>query len=252
MRVPPEARISAPIIPAGLAWVNSEPLHLDRRTGRPVLVAFSDLMRPSSLRAAAYHEAWYSRYGTRDSGLLVITVHAPWPAPVAHLDTTRRLAARAGITHPVVLDPDFALWRLYENPGWPTRYLFDDGLMLFEHHTGEGGYDATETAIAELLDVPVAGVGRLHPIDDPAAELVVPTPDREGAWSGDYEAGEVWAIVDGTGTLHVNGREYTIDGPGPLLIVDHGEHTAARLELACGDGVSCHAVCFSPGLAAAR
>jgi hypothetical protein len=31
--------------------------------------------------------------------------------------------------------------------------------------------------------------------------------------------------------------------------VDHGRHTAATLALEVGDGVTCHAVCFTPGLA---
>lgn len=252
MRVPPEARIGAPPIPKELSWVNTAPLRLDQHRGRPVLVGFSDLLRPSSLRTAAYFEHWHSRYGTTDSGLLVVTVYAPWPEFASDPDVAARLAALAGLTHPVLLDLDLDLWRVYENPGWPTRYLFDREHMLFEHHAGEGGYAQTEAAIAELLDVPVSGSGPLHPIDAPDAELVVPTPDQEGLWSGEYEAGEAWAIVDGHGVLRVNGAELRIDGPGPVPLARHPEHTTARLELAAGDGVRCHAVCFSPGRAPAR
>jgi len=38
--------------------------------------------------------------------------------------------------------------------------------------------------------------------------------------------------------------------PGCHLLVDHGQHTAAALELEIGAGVTCHAVCFTPGVVA--
>ncbi len=252
MRVPPQARIGAPPVPSELPWVNSAPLRLDEQRGRPVLLGFSDLLRPSSLRTAAYFEDWHSRYGTRDSGLLVITVYAPWPEFAADPAVAARLVRLAGLTHPVLLDLDLALWRVYENPGWPTRYLFDREHLLLDHHAGEGGYEQTEAAIAELLGVPATRAAPLHPIDAPDAGLVIPTPDQEGLWSGEYEAGEAWAIVEGSGVLTVNGSAIEIDGPGPVVLVRHAAHTADRLELAAGDGVRCHAVCFSPGRAPAR
>ena len=34
--------------------------------------------------------------------------------------------------------------------------------------------------------------------------LVVPTPEQEGAYSGPYEAGAVWAVLEGEGAIRVN------------------------------------------------
>jgi hypothetical protein len=117
-------------------------------------------------------------------------------------------------------------------------------------HFGEGGYHETEAAIQELLGIEDAEpVPYLHPEDDPDARIVVPTPDVEGAYSGPYEAGAVWAVLEGDGAIVVNGEERAIDYTGAHLLVEHDRHEAGVLELEIGDGVRCHAVCFTPGLA---
>jgi hypothetical protein len=51
----------------------------------------------------------------------------------------------------VALDPDFEIWQLYGNKGWPGRYLFDRRGWLRLIHYGEGEYLETELAIQELL-----------------------------------------------------------------------------------------------------
>jgi hypothetical protein len=48
--------------------------------------------------------------------------------------------ARLGIEHAVLLDTNFALWREYENAGWPGRYLWNADGMLADYHYGEGAY----------------------------------------------------------------------------------------------------------------
>ena len=87
----------------------------------------------------------------------MIGIHSPAlaskPAPTASGSTrlTRRGAVRADerleITYPVLLDPDLEMWQVYENQGWPARYLFDGRGSLFDYHYGEGAYTETELAI---------------------------------------------------------------------------------------------------------
>ena len=81
------------------------------------------------------------------------------------------------------------------------------------------------------------------------ARLDPQTDDVEGPYSGPYIAGEVWAVFDGHGTVHVNGREITVDHPGAYELIAHERSTAGELALEVGDAVRCHAVCFTPGLA---
>lgn len=246
MRVPTDT-IPAPMIPTSLRWLNVASLRMDQQRGRPVLLEFWDFCRPASLRTLPYLQAWHERYA--EDGLRVISVHAPGFEPGRDEDVVAEAVQRLGIVHPVLLDTDLHLWRIYENRGWPARYLFNQDLRLFEVHFGEGGYHETEAAIQELLGVDGAPVPFQHPEDDPEAQIVVPTEDQEGPWSGPYEAGAVWAVLEGRGTIAVNGETREVAFTGAHVLIDHGHHEHGTLALEVGDGVTCHAVCFTPGLA---
>jgi thiol-disulfide isomerase/thioredoxin len=245
---PPVHDIPAPPFPTTATWVNVAPLRMDKQHGRPVLVEFWDFCRPSSLRTLPYVKAWHERYAGH--GLRVVTVHSPGFPPGEDEGAARAAVARLAIEHPVCIDLAFELWRSYDNEGWPARYLWDGDGHLAEYHVGEGGYDDTELAIQELVGVEREPIGPLHPGDDPEARIVVPTPDQPGAYSGPYGAGGVWAVLGGAGELHVNGERRPVDAPGAHLLLSHPRHVDAVLDLRIGDGVTCHATCFTPGLAA--
>ena len=129
------------------------------------------------------------------------SIHAPGHAPALDEEVVRASVERLGIEHAVGLDHDFHLWHDYGNKGWPARYLFTGESRLLEYHYGLGGYDETELAIQELLGIERDLVAPLRPQDAPGADLVAPTADQEGAWSGPYEAGAVWAVLEGAGTV---------------------------------------------------
>jgi mannose-6-phosphate isomerase-like protein (cupin superfamily) len=248
VRAPVDSITPPPFI-ANAEWVNVATLRMDQQMGKAVLIEFFDFCRVSSLRTLPYVKEWHSRYEA--DGLRVISVHCPGYPPSQDPQAVREAVARLGIEHAVCLDQDFELWRRYENKGWPARYLFNPKLRLFEYHYGEGSYTETEQAIQELLDVERELVATIHPEDDPAKEIVVPTPEQEGPYSGAYEAGEVWAVVDGEGELGVNGRIVEVGVPGAMRLIDHGVHTEAVLDLEPGDGVTVYATCFTPGIAPA-
>ena len=134
--------IPAPPFPARLPWVNVASLRMDKQLGHPVLVEFFDFCRVNSLRTLPYVRAWHERYGP--AGLRVIGVHCPGFEPSRDEDAVRGAVARLGIEHPVLIDREFEVWQLYGNEGWPARYLFGPGGMLFHYHYGEGAYAETE------------------------------------------------------------------------------------------------------------
>jgi hypothetical protein len=140
------------------------------------------------------------------------------------------------------------LWELYGNRGWPARYLWDLEGILVHYHYGEGAYGETERAVQDLLGVEREPVAPVRPEDAPDALLPAQTADQPGAYSGPYEAGGVWAVLEGSGQVRVDGRELSVDRPGCYALVEHARHMRAELELEIGEGVVCHATCFTPGL----
>ncbi len=253
--VPPPVRVTAdipaPPLPTGLPWVNVAPLRLDKQRGRPVLIEFWDFLRVPCLRTLPYVKAWHERYAQGPAGLRTISVHSGGYDASRDEDAVREAVARLGIEHPVLIDSDFELWQQYANPGWPARYLFDAEQRLVDVHHGEGGYLEAEAVIRELLDDDGDEVGLLRAEDDPVALLVIPTEDVEGAYSGPYEAGGVWGVFAGTGTVSVNGVLLPLTAPGAYELIGDVQHRAGTLELKLGPGIQCLATCFTPGLAPA-
>jgi len=212
-----------------------------------MLVEFWDFCRPNSLRTLPYLKAWHERYA--EQGLRTIGVHCPGFEPAREEGAVRDAVARLGISYPVLIDRELEVWREYDNQGWPARYLFDGRARLFEYHYGEGGYTETELAIQELLEVEREPLAPLRPEDAPDAKLSPQTEDQPGAYAGPYEAGGVWAVLDGTGTVRVNEAELAVSHPGAYALVEHERHTAGTIELEPGEGVRCLATCFTPGVA---
>ena len=252
MRAPVDT-IAAPLFPTRLPWVNAAGPQATIQRGRPMLVEFWDFCRPNSLRTLPYVKAWHERYAA--AGLRTVGVHCTSFEPARSERAVREAVARLGIGYPVLIDSAFEVWELYGNRGWPARYLFDGRARLFDYHHGEGAYAETELAIQELLGVQREPLAPLRPEDEPGARLAPQTEDQPGAYSGPYEAGGVWAVLDGSGTARVSGGaaegafELEVSHPGAYALLEHERHTAGVLDLQLSPGVECLATCFTPGVA---
>ena len=128
-----------------------------------------------------------------------------------------------------------------------------DGTLV-DYHYGEGAYAECELAICELLGVACEPLAPLRPEDAPGALLAPPSPDRLGEpFSGPYEAGGVWAVLDGAAAASApTGASSSVEHPGAYLLVEHERHSAGELTLELGRGVRCDGVCFTPGLCPER
>jgi hypothetical protein len=247
--VRPPTDIPAPPFPGRLTWINVAMLRMDQQKGRPVLVEFWDFCRVNSLRTLPYLRAWHARYA--EHGLRVVGIHTGGFPCSRDPEAVRVAVERLGIEYPVVVDERLELWDFYGNEGWPARYLFDLELNLESMHYGEGAYAETEEQIRALLGLePGNVVAPVRPEDEPGLLLPAQTADQPGAYCGPYEAGAVWAVCEGAGVLVANGREIPVDGPWCHPVLEHPHHTVGQLELAPGDGVTVHATCFTPGVAA--
>jgi len=245
MRAPVDT-IAAPLFPTNLAWVNTTSPRSTIQRGKPMLVEFWDFCRPNSIRTLPYIKEWHERY--EPHGLRVIGVHSPGFAPSREQHAAERAVRRLGISYPVLLDTDLEVWNDYENEGWPVRYLFDGRARLFEYHYGEGGYRETELAIQELLGVTREPLAPLRVEDAPGAKLVPQTQDQPGPYSGPYEAGGVWVVLQGSGVIEANGTKLEISQDGAYQVIEHDRHTEGIIELELSAGLECLATCFTPGV----
>src|SRR5215210_507736 len=246
VRTPAEAEIYAPEFPRGLEWLNVAFLRMNTLMGRgAVLVEFWDFARINSLRTLPYLKEWHSRYA--EEGLRVIGVHTPGYSFGRDRDTVARAVERLEIPYAVALDPDYEVWRLYGNKGWPGRYLFDRTGKLVLVHYGEGEYADTERAIGECVGTEVEPMVPLRPEDAPGVllepqtadislpadrarlELVrdwtdgedwIAAADAGAAASFSYRAGEAWAVLSGADRepgLYETDGTVVADDPGLRL-----------------------------------
>jgi cytochrome c biogenesis protein CcdA/thiol-disulfide isomerase/thioredoxin len=152
-----------PSFSGATAWLNSEPLAPEALRGKVVLVDFWTYSCINCLRALPYVEGWYEKY--KDHGLVVIGVHAPEFAFEKNLGNVRRAVSDLGITYPVALDNNYAIWQGFNNEYWPAHYFIDATGQIRGHHFGEGNYGESEQTLRQLLtqagytNLPAAGIG---------------------------------------------------------------------------------------------
>lgn len=147
-----------PSLAGAFEWLNSPPLSTEALKGKVVLVDFWTYDCINCRRALPYVKAWAKRY--EQEGLVVIGVHTP---EYAYEHITRNVedhVRQLGITYPVALDNDYAIWRNFGNQFWPAHYLIDATGQVRYSHFGEGRYDAQEQMIQMLLSEAKAQVSR--------------------------------------------------------------------------------------------
>lgn len=140
---------SAPPLEGATQWLNSTPLTQESLRGKVVLVDFWTYSCINCLRTLPYLKAWDEKY--RDSGLVIIGVHAPEFAFEKDQANVENAVRELGIKYPVAMDNDYAIWNAYKNEYWPAHYLIDAQGKIRHQHFGEGAYAETEQMIQTLL-----------------------------------------------------------------------------------------------------
>ena len=138
-----------PPLDGATEWINSPPFTADGLRGHVVVIDFWTYSCINCLRALPYVKAWYEKY--RAQGLIVIGIHAPEFAFEKDLRNVRREVRNLGLSYPVAVDNDYALWRAFGNQYWPAHYFVDAKGDIRHTHFGEGEYDESERVIQQLL-----------------------------------------------------------------------------------------------------
>jgi cytochrome c biogenesis protein CcdA/thiol-disulfide isomerase/thioredoxin len=138
-----------PSLGGAVSWLNSPPLTAESLRGKVVLIDFWTYSCINCLRSLPYVKAWYEKY--KDHGLMVIGVHAPEFAFEKDVNNVKRAVSDLGVTYPVALDNNYAIWQAFNNQYWPAHYFVDASGHIRGHHFGEGDYDESEQTIRQLL-----------------------------------------------------------------------------------------------------
>jgi thiol-disulfide isomerase/thioredoxin len=117
--------------------------------GKVVLVDFWTYSCINCLRTLPYLKAWHEKY--RAQGLVIIGVHTPEFAFEKDPQQVTQALHDLGITYPVAMDNQFAVWNAFHNQYWPAHYLIDAQGNIRHRHAGEGAYQETEQMIQTLL-----------------------------------------------------------------------------------------------------
>jgi cytochrome c biogenesis protein CcdA/thiol-disulfide isomerase/thioredoxin len=164
-----------PSLAGAVEWLNSPPLTREALRGKVVLVDFWTYSCINCLRALPYVKSWYQRYAP--DGLVVIGVHAPEFAFEKDPANVRRAVKELGITYPVALDNNLAIWSAFNNQYWPAHYFIDAQGRIRGHHFGEGDYAESEALLRQLLAE--AGATQLAPKTAAVAAGGVEAPPDE-------------------------------------------------------------------------
>ncbi len=201
-----------PPLDGAVQWLNSPPLTAAGLKGKVVLVDFWTYSCINCLRAIPYVEAWAQKY--KDQGLVVIGVHAPEFAFEKNVDNVKKAIADLGITYPVAIDNNYAIWRAFDNEYWPAHYFIDAQGQVRHHHFGEGDYDQSERVIQQLL----AEAGRTNVSNDIVD--VKATGAEAASNEADVQSPETYVgylraqnFVDDAGTVNDTSHDYVAATP---------------------------------------
>lgn len=143
------AQGSMPSLSGAVEWLNSPALTSESLRGKVVLVDFWTYDCINCQHTLPYVKDWAQKY--EKDGLVVIGVHTPEYGFERIISNVRDEVKKLGITYPVAIDNNYAIWRNFDNQYWPAHYLIDAKGQVRFTHFGEGRYETQEKMIQQLL-----------------------------------------------------------------------------------------------------
>ncbi|WP_322618193.1 cytochrome c biogenesis protein DipZ [Pseudomonas sp. BIC9C] len=144
------AQGAMPSLSGAVDWLNSPALTNEALKGKVVLVDFWTFDCINCKHTLPYVKDWAKKY--EKDGLVVIGVHTPEYGFERIIDNVKAKVKEYGITYPVAIDNNYAIWRNFDNQYWPAHYLIDAKGQVRYTHFGEGSYETQEKMIQQLLE----------------------------------------------------------------------------------------------------
>jgi thiol-disulfide isomerase/thioredoxin len=218
-----------PSLAGATGWLNSEALAPADLRGRVVLVDFWTYTCINWLRTLPYLRAWNRRYAGQP--FVLVGVHTPEFGFEGDVDNIRREAGRLGVDYPIAVDPDYTVWRAFDNHYWPALYFADADGRIRHRHFGEGDYESSELIIQQLLAEAGGADSGLEPVSVDAPGIEAPadwetlrTPEtylgylraeRQAPRASDLRLNQ-WALA---GDWDVGGQAVALRKPGGVISV---------------------------------
>ena len=158
------------------AWLNSAATD----GGGPSRQSRARRLLDLHLHQLASHTAIRPRLGraVQEQGLVVIGVHTPEFSFEENVDNVRKAAKERGVTYPIAIDNNRAIWSGFGNHYWPALYFIDAAGRVRDHHFGEGNYEESEMRIRQLLAAAGSGGG----IDRESVSVEAHGPEVGADW----------------------------------------------------------------------
>jgi len=147
----PAPRVHAPELTGAFEWFNVDtPLTIRALRGKVVLLDFWTYGCVNCMHILPDLKRLEEKYARE---LVVVGVHSAKFANERKADNIRHIVMRYDITHPVVNDKEFAIWKAYGARAWPTQVLIDPEGYVVATASGEGKAEAFDRAIAAVIHV---------------------------------------------------------------------------------------------------
>jgi DNA-binding beta-propeller fold protein YncE len=139
----------APDFPSGLTWFNvRQPLTMLALRGKVVILDFWTQGCINCQHIIPDLKQLEEEFG---DALAVVGVHSGKYSNEHEDESVREAIGKYGLAHPVVNDPDFAVWNIYGVSAWPTLVLIDPAGNLVGLHAGEGVYPLFRPIVQSLV-----------------------------------------------------------------------------------------------------
>ncbi len=203
--------VAAPEFPGGHTWFNvSEPLTIEDLRGKVVVLDFWTLGCINCQHIVPDLRQLEEEFG---DALVVIGVHSGKYDREHDDDSIREAVLRLGLPHPVVNDPDFAIWNTYGANAWPTVFVIDPVGNVFGGRSGEGVYDALQPVIAQMVaDFSDQLDYTPIPLDLEAEPVATAFLSHPGALLVDEDGGRLFIADSGNNRILIAGLDGRLEG----------------------------------------
>jgi thiol-disulfide isomerase/thioredoxin len=142
-------RVRAPELSGAGGWINTaEPLSLAALRGRIVLLDFWTFCCANCLHVLDELRPLEAEFA---DVLVVVGIHSPKFAHEADHAAVVAAVERYDVRHPVLDDPDLAMWRQYAVRAWPTLVVVDPEGYVVAQASGEGHAAGLAEVVRDLV-----------------------------------------------------------------------------------------------------